>query len=52
MTIYNSFIYENHNLRDHKPEWMNAERYEYCEQVNTIIEPKKSFIKSLISRYL
>ena len=52
MTIYNSFIYESHNLRDYKPEWMNTERYEFCDQDNTVIKPKKSFIMSLISRYL
>ena len=27
MSTYTAFIYENHNLQEHKPEWMRAERY-------------------------
>ena len=49
MSIYSVFIYENHQLQEHRPDWMSAERYEYCYQVNSIVTPGKSFSKNIIS---
>ena len=49
MSIYSVFIYENHHLQEHRPDWMSAERYEYCDQVNSIVTPGKSFFKNIIS---
>ncbi len=50
MSTYTAFIYENHNLQEHKPEWMRAERYEYCEQVKSLTSIRKGFIKTLTDR--
>lgn len=50
MSTYTAFIYENHNLADHKPEWMKAERYEYCEHAGSLTSPRKGFFKTLTDR--
>lgn len=50
MSIYSVFIYEKHNLPDHKPEWMSAERYDYCEQYDCVVAPAKGFFKNIINR--
>ncbi|MBR5047106.1 MAG: hypothetical protein IKX76_02605 [Eubacterium sp.] len=47
MSTYTAFIYENHNLADHKPEWMRAERYEYCEQMENVTTTHKGLFRAL-----
>ncbi|MBR5047817.1 MAG: hypothetical protein IKX76_06230 [Eubacterium sp.] len=51
MSIYSSFILENHNLSDYQPAWMKAERYEYCEQFTKREIKSKGFFKSLTQRF-
>ena len=43
MSIYSVFIYENHHLQEHRPDWMSAERYEYCDQASSIVAPGYHF---------
>jgi hypothetical protein len=43
MSIYSLFIYENHFFPEHKPTWMSAERYDYCEQISEVTSRTESF---------
>ncbi len=49
MSIYSVFIYEKHNLQDYRPDWMNTERYDYCEQSGNSVAPR-GLLKNLFSR--
>ena len=52
MSIYSVFIYENHQLQEHRPDWMSAERYEYCDGFNETMSEKKSGLLQRIAAVL
>ena len=52
MSIYSVFIYENHQLQEHRPGWMSAERYEYCDQINSITASGNGLFKNILLKVM
>ena len=49
MSIYSAFIIEDRNLPEYRPNWMSAERYDYCDYYFDQSQDNTSSFKGLLA---